>query len=60
MLRKSLKISGSTKKEIFELKPFQIDKKVWQNYFREDFSSVSDILTYWFSVGVLTPSFLGI
>ena len=27
MLRKSLKISGSTKKEIFELKPFQIDKK---------------------------------
>ena len=60
MLRNSLKISGSTKKEKFELKPFQIDKKVWQNYFREDFRSFSDILTHWFSVGVLTPGFVGI
>ena len=60
MLRNSLKISGTTKTEFFELKFFQIDKKIWQNCCLEDFSSVSDHLTCWLSISVLTPRSLGI
>ena len=59
-LSNSLKTSDTTKIEFFELKFFQIDKKIWQNYCREDFSSVSEHLTCWLSISVLSQGFLGI
>ena len=37
MLSKSLKISDTTKKEFLELKLFQSDQKIWQNYCLLDF-----------------------
>ena len=60
MLSNNLKISHTTKKEFFELKFFQIDERIWQSYCRVDLSSVSDTLTCWLSISVLTWSFLGI
>ena len=60
MLTNSLKISDTTKTEFLEQKFFQIDRKIWQNYCREDFNSVLDLLTCWLSISVLTPGFLGI
>ena len=45
MLSSSHNISETTKKEFLELKFFQIDKKIWQNYCRGDLESVSDDLT---------------
>ena len=57
-LTNSLKISDASKKEFFKLKFFLIDKKIWQNYFREHFSSVLDILTCWLFINVLTRGFL--
>ena len=51
MLTNSFKIWDTTEKEFFELKFFQNDRKIWKNYCREDFSSVSDSLTL-FRVGV--------
>ena len=56
----SLKISDTTKAELFELKFFQSDQNIWQSYCRVDFSSVSGILTCWLSIRVLTPSFLAV
>ena len=43
-----------------ELKLFQSDPKVWANYCREDFRSVSGTLTCWLFISVLTQGFLGI
>ena len=60
ILTNSLKISDTTKTEYFRLKFFHIDKKIWQNYRREDFSSVSDTFTCWLSISVLTQDFLSI
>ena len=60
MLTNSLKISDTTKTEFFELKFFQGDQKIWQNYFRLDFSSVLDSLACWLSVSFLTGEFLAI
>ena len=37
MLRNSLKISDTTKTELFELIFFQSDQKIWQKYCRADF-----------------------
>ena len=45
MLTNSLKISDITKKEFFELKFFQINKKNMTKLLCEDFSSVSQTLT---------------
>ena len=59
-LTKSLKISDTTKTKFFELKSFQSDKKIWQNYCREVFSSLSDFLTSWLSITILTEGFLAI
>ena len=56
----SLKTSDTAKTEFSELEFFQIDKKIWQNYCREYFSSVSDHLTCWLSISVLSQEFLGI
>ena len=60
MLTNSLKIWDTTKKKLLELKFFQIDRKIWKNYTREDFSRVSDPLTCWLSISVPTQQFLGI
>ena len=56
----SLKISNTTKTEFFERKLFQSDQKIWQNYCRVHLSSVSEPLTSWLSISVLTKGFLGI
>ena len=42
MLTNSLKILDTTENESLELKVWQKDKKIWQSYCREDFSSVLD------------------
>ena len=60
MLSNSLKISDITKTEFFELKLFQSDQKIWQNYCRVDLDSVSNTLTSWISINVLRRDFLGI
>ena len=60
MLTNSLKISDATHKDFFELMLFQIPTKMWQNYFHEDLDSVSDDLTCWLSISILTTDFLGI
>ena len=39
MLTASLEISDTTKTEFSEVIPFQSDQKIWQEYFRADFSS---------------------
>ena len=59
-LSNSLKTPDIAKTEFSELEFFQIDKKIWQNYCREDFSSVSGHLTCWLSISVLLQGFLGI
>ena len=43
-----------------ELKLFQSDQKIWLKHCREDFSSVSDTLTCWLSISVLSKGFLSI
>ena len=58
MLTNNLKISDTTKTECFGPISFQSDQKIWQKYWRADLSSVSDRLTYWLSLSVLTGSFL--
>ena len=45
-LSSSLKISETTKTKLCELKLFQSDQIISQYYCREDFSSVSDTLTF--------------
>ena len=60
ILTNSLKISGSTKKEFFELISFQSIQKIWQEYCSADLSSISDPLTYWLSLSGLIRGFLGI
>ena len=45
MLTNSLKISGTTKTELFEPILFQTDQKISQEYCHADISSVSDLLT---------------
>ena len=60
MLTKNLKISDTTKTEFSEVISFQSDQKIWQKYCRADLSSVSDPLTCWISLGLLTQGFLGI
>ena len=42
MLTNSLKILDTTQNESLELKAWQKDQKLWENYCREDFSSVLD------------------
>ena len=59
-LTKNLKISDTTKTKFFELKSFQSDKKIWQNYCREVFGSLSDFLTSWLCITILTEGFLAI
>ena len=59
-LTNSLKSSDTTKEEFFELLFFQSDQKIWQKYCCEALSSVSDPLTCWLSISVLTWGFLGI
>ena len=59
-LSNSLKIWDTTKTKILELKLFQSDRNIWQNYCREDFCSFSNTLTCWLAVSVLTQGFLGI
>ena len=58
--KNTLKISNTTKTELFELISFQSDQKIWQKYCRADLSSLSDPLAYWLSISVLTRGFLGI
>ena len=56
----SLKILDSTKTELFQLKFFQCDQKIWQNYCRADLSSFSDLFTCCLSMRILRRGFLGI
>ena len=60
MWRKSLKILDTTETESFEEKSFQSDRKIIQKYCRADLGSVSEPLTCWLSISVLTQGFLGI
>ena len=60
MLTNTLKISDTTKTEFIDLTSFQSDQKIWQRYCRADLSSLSDPLTCWPSISVLTWSFLRI
>ena len=59
MLKNSLKIWDTTKK-FFEQIFFLSDQKIWQRYCCEDVSDLSDPLTWWPSISVLTTGFLGI
>ena len=56
----SLNISDTTKMEYFELILFLNAQKIWQKYWRENLRSVSDLLTCWLSISVLTWRFVGI
>ena len=60
MLTNSLKILVTTKSEFIELKFFQSDQKIWQNYYHKDLGSVLDVLTWWLSVSVLGRHVLSI
>ena len=60
MLTNSLKISDTTKTKFFELISFHIEQKIWEKYCRADLGSLSDILTRWLSISVLTEDILGI
>ena len=60
MLTNSLKISDTSKGAFFELKFFQCNQKIWQNYCRANISSVSDPLTCCLSISALTPCLLSI
>ena len=55
----SLKILDTTEREYFELKLFQSDGKMWENYFFVHLSSLLHPLTCWLSLNVLTRSILG-
>ena len=59
MLWKSLNISDTTKAEFLELVFFQSDQKIWEKYCHADLSMVSESLTYWLPISVLTRGFLG-
>ena len=60
MLTKSLKISHITKIKFSKLIFSQSDEKIWQKNFCADLSSLSDPLTCWLSICVLTRDLLGI
>ena len=60
MLTDTLKILDTMKTEFFKLKSFEIDRKIFQRFCREDLTSVSDTLTCWLFISVLTRDFLGI
>ena len=60
MLTNSLKISDTTKTEFLQLISCQSDKNIWQKYCRADLKSLSDHLTSWLSISVLTLGFFGI
>ena len=60
MLTNILKISATTKTELFELIFFQSSQKIWQKYCPEDLSSLADALRCWLSINILTWGFLGI
>ena len=57
MLTNSLKLSGTTKTNFFELIFLQSDQKNWQKYSRTNLSSASDPLTCWVFVSVLRRGF---
>ena len=52
-------MSDTIKREFLELKLFQSDEKISQNYGLVDLSSVSDPLTFRMSKSVLTRDVLG-
>ena len=60
LLKNSLKISDTTRKDFLERIPFQSDQKIWQKYFRGDLSSFLPTLTCWLSISVLIQGFLAI
>ena len=59
-LTNSLKVSDTTRTEPFELIFFDSDQSIWQKYYRADLRNISDPLTCWLSINVLTGVFLGI
>ena len=59
MLTNSLKVSDITKTDFFELIFFQSDQKIWQKYLCSNLSSLSDPLTCWLFICVLTRGVLG-
>ena len=60
ILTNSMKISDTTRKELFELIFLHSYQKIWQKCCLEDLSSVLEPSTSWMSKGVLTRGFLGI
>ena len=49
MLKNSLKVLDTTKREFVEPILFLNDQKIWQKFCRADLSSASDTLIYWLS-----------
>ena len=60
MLTNSLKISDTTNTEFFKLISLHTYQKIRQKYCHADLASVSDPLTCWLSMSILTRGFLGI
>ena len=58
ILENCLKISNTTKRTVFELKLWQSDEEIWEIYCLAEFSSVSDLLTCWLSITLLTQGIL--
>ena len=59
MVRKSLKISVTSKKTFMGLIFFESNQKISKKHCRADLSIVSDPLTCWLSISILIPGFLG-
>ena len=59
MVRKSLKISYTSRKMFMGPILFESDQKISQKHCRTDLSSVSDPVPYWPSISVLIRVFLG-
>ena len=60
MLTNSLKILDTSKTEFLELIFFLNEQNTWQKSRPADLSSVSDPLTCWLCISILTRVFLGI
>ena len=60
MVTDGLKISDTTKTEVFEVICFRNDEKTWQKSCGADLRSLSGPSTSWLSISVLTGGFLDI
>ena len=59
ILTNSFKISDTTKIEYLELISFHNNQRIWQKYCHAHLSNLSDPLTCWLCISVLTRGFYG-